>query len=277
MDWNSENRQVSDLYNIDPHREWLRLEKDAYHSLEFTITMHYLRRLLPAYGRVLDAGGGPGRYTIEFCRMGYKVTLLDLSEGNLSLAREKLRLEPEAVQGNLVEITLGDIRELSRYQSGTFDTVLCLGGVLSHISMFKDREAALAELVRVAKPGGIVAINVIGYLAVLRDCMKYWSDELTSEAFPVLLEEGNITGRTGTPWHFYRAEEIKMKAESAGLETLVIVGCEGLGAGLEEAVNELALDEAKWERWVDLSIKTATEFSVADTAEHILYIGRVKR
>jgi ubiquinone/menaquinone biosynthesis C-methylase UbiE len=285
MNKNPEKRQVADLYNKDPHREWMRLEKDAYHSLEFSITMHYLQKHIPSGGRVLDAGGGPGRYTLELCRLGYQVTLLDLSEGNLALAREKLGLEPEVVQENLSDMNLGDIRDLSRYQNDSFDVVLCLGGVLSHIPEQRDRETSLAELVRVAKHptknsgtfgGGIVAINVIGYLAVLRDCMKYWSDELTSEAFPVLLETGNITGTTGTPWHFYRAEEIKREAESAGLETLEVLGCEGLGAGLEEAVNELALDEPKWKQWVDLSIKTANENAVADTAEHILYIGRVK-
>jgi len=39
--------------------------------------------------RLLDCGGGPGRYAVELARRGYRVTLFDLSEGNLALAREK--------------------------------------------------------------------------------------------------------------------------------------------------------------------------------------------
>ena len=58
--------------------EWNRLVMDAYHSLEFLVTMHYLRKHLPETGKVLDAGGGPGRYAIELCRAGYAVILLDI-------------------------------------------------------------------------------------------------------------------------------------------------------------------------------------------------------
>ncbi|MDE0084481.1 MAG: hypothetical protein OXU23_02120 [Candidatus Poribacteria bacterium] len=46
--------------------EWNRLVKDAYNSLEFLLTMHHLRKHLPETGRILDAGGGPGRYTPNF-------------------------------------------------------------------------------------------------------------------------------------------------------------------------------------------------------------------
>ena len=58
--------------------EWNRLVMDAYHSLEFLVTMHYLRKHLPETGKVLDAEGGPGRYAIELCRAGYAVILLDI-------------------------------------------------------------------------------------------------------------------------------------------------------------------------------------------------------
>jgi len=45
--------------------EWRRLMQDAYHQLEFIVTMHFLEKYLPEKGLILDAGGGPGRYTIE--------------------------------------------------------------------------------------------------------------------------------------------------------------------------------------------------------------------
>jgi 2-polyprenyl-3-methyl-5-hydroxy-6-metoxy-1,4-benzoquinol methylase len=40
--------------------------------------MHFLEKHLPKKGLILDAGGGPGRYTIELARSGYDVVLLDL-------------------------------------------------------------------------------------------------------------------------------------------------------------------------------------------------------
>ena len=69
---------IADTYNADPQREWNRLAQDAYHSLEFTLTWHHLCQHLPASGYILDAGGGPGRYSLPLCRSGYEVVLLDL-------------------------------------------------------------------------------------------------------------------------------------------------------------------------------------------------------
>jgi len=68
--------------------EWERLTKHPYHRLEFDTTMHFLRKYLPKKGLVLDAGGGPGRYTIELAGLGYDVILLDLTLKLLEIARE---------------------------------------------------------------------------------------------------------------------------------------------------------------------------------------------
>jgi len=51
-------------------REWSRTVKDPYHRLEFDTTTHFLRKYLPGKGLILDAGGGPGRYTIELAKLG---------------------------------------------------------------------------------------------------------------------------------------------------------------------------------------------------------------
>ena len=110
--------------------EWNRLVKDAYNSLEFLLTMHYLRKHLPETGRILDAGGGPGRYTLELCRAGYDVVLLDIDATYTTFAEEKIKLEPKSVTSRLVALVVGDIRDLSRFNTNHFDAVLCLGGPL---------------------------------------------------------------------------------------------------------------------------------------------------
>jgi ubiquinone/menaquinone biosynthesis C-methylase UbiE len=118
----------------DVEREWNRLVRDAYHSLEFLVTMHHIRKHFPPGGKILDAGGGPGRYSIELCRAGYNVVLFDLSPKCIATAKDKFKSEPEAVQNRLLEFVLGDIRDLSRFETNHFDAVLCLGGPLTHIS-----------------------------------------------------------------------------------------------------------------------------------------------
>jgi ubiquinone/menaquinone biosynthesis C-methylase UbiE len=266
--------QVAEVYNKNPDREWERLTRDPYHTLEFSVTWHYLQKHLPPTGQILDAGGGPGRYALELCQAGYEVVLLDISAGLISVAQDKFKTEPEIVQKRLLEFLVGDIRDLSQLETNRFDAVLCLGGPLTHISDEVSRHQALTELVRVAKPGAIVCISVMGYWAVLRTILARFSDELVTPCFQTLVEQGDTPGSTKTMWHFFRADELRQYAESCGLLTLEMAGCEGLSTGLAEATNILGQDETKWQRWVELVIKTSAVPSIVDMAEHILYIGR---
>lgn len=257
-------------YNDNVEHEWARLELDAYHQLEFDTTMHLLRRHLPATGLVLDAGGGPGRYARELCRSGYQVMLLDLAPGLLEKAQAVFADEPAAVRENLRQCIQGDIRDLSLFPAGTFDATLCLGGPLSHIHDASERKQAMAELARVTKPGGVVMVCVVGYLAALRTLLwKYQGRHFLDETYMRgLLEEGN-----GGSWHFFRAEEIRTLAEECGLTTVQMASCESLSTGLPEPTNQLADDESRWSRWQELLLRYANEPAVVDMAGHILYIG----
>ncbi len=61
---------VRDYYTTQVLKEWRRLVRDAYHRLELETTLHFLEQYLPKTGRILDAGSGPGRYTLELARRG---------------------------------------------------------------------------------------------------------------------------------------------------------------------------------------------------------------
>jgi ubiquinone/menaquinone biosynthesis C-methylase UbiE len=265
---------VTEAYNKDPEREWQRLVRDPYHSLEFLVTMHYLRKHLPPEGKVLDAGGGPGRYSLELCRAGYEVVLLDISSELIATARKQFELEPKVVRDRLIESVVGDVQNLSHFEANHFDVVLCLGGPLTHISNAVGRLKAMSELVRVAKPGAVVAVSVMGFFAVIRTILMRFSDELVEPSFQILVQRGDTTV-AGMIWHFFRADELRELAESCGLTTLEMAGCEGLSTGLVEATNLLSEDEGRWERWEELVLKTASEPALVDMAEHILYLGRV--
>lgn len=265
---------VAQAYNSDPEREWLRLVKDPYSSLEYLVAWHMLEKYLPGQGAVPDAGGGPGRYALELCRRGYQVALFDLSSAELALAWEKFKAEPQAVQARLIECIQGDMRDLSRFADDSFDVVLSLGGPLTHIPQVAERQQALSELARVTRPGGLIALSVVGYLAVLRTILLDCSHEPLEPYFQELTSNGNSLGPAGMTWHFYRADEIRLEAEAAGLVTLGMAGGKGLSSNLLEATNLLAQDEAKWKIWVNVILKTCQEPAVVDTSEHILWIGR---
>src|SRR2546421_6653053 len=95
--------------------------------------------------RVLDAGCGPGRFTLELLRLGAQVTALDISPGQLELLRARV---PD------VDAVVGDVTDLSRFEDDSFDVAVCFGGPLSYV--VDAAGLAVAELARVTKPGGHV-------------------------------------------------------------------------------------------------------------------------
>ena len=97
--------------------------------------------------RMLDVGTGTGPVAITAARIGARVTGLDLTPELLEVARENA-----AIAKVEVEWRHGDVEELP-FEDATFDIVTSQFG---HI--FAPRpEVAIAEMLRVLKPGGTVA------------------------------------------------------------------------------------------------------------------------
>lgn len=267
-------RLVKDWFAKTAEDEWRRLKRDAYHQLEFLVTMHFLEKYLPREGLLLDAGGGPGRYTIELAKRGYDVVLLDLVEELLEIARREIGRE--GVEGRVKEILEGSVTDLSMFGDETFDAVLCLGGPLSHLLTVEEREAAAGELVRVAKKNAPLFVSVLGRLGVLKTILLEFQHEMRYCRHH--LEVGDyvpgVTGKGFTAAHWFLPEELQKLFEKQNVETFDLVGLEGLSSHLQEATNELHKDGKKWEMWMEIIIKTCNHPSVVGTAEHILYVGR---
>ena len=77
---------IQAYYNANAELEWQRLEE---HPFEFLLTTYMMEKYIRPGDRILDIGGGPGRYAIHFARRGCDVTLVDLSAENVRLAQAK--------------------------------------------------------------------------------------------------------------------------------------------------------------------------------------------
>ncbi len=98
--------------------------------------------------RVLDVACGTGNTALPAARTGAHVTALDFAPNLLEQARARARRE-----GLSIRFDEGDMEELP-YADGAFDLVLSTFGV-----MFAPRpERAAAELIRVCRPGGRIAL-----------------------------------------------------------------------------------------------------------------------
>ncbi|MFP5579207.1 MAG: class I SAM-dependent methyltransferase, partial [Acidimicrobiia bacterium] len=122
------------------------------------LTVDYQRLGLQPGELVLDLGSGPGRHAFETLRRGARVVLCDYDTGELAQARTLASAMVEAGEipsTDSIATTQGDGVFLP-FPDDTFDRIIA-AEVLEHIP---DDEGAIAELHRVLKPGGTIAVTI---------------------------------------------------------------------------------------------------------------------
>ena len=120
----------------------------------------YLLAHLRAGMDLLDVGCGPASITADLAERVApgRVVALDAAAGALEAARATLR---ERGLSEQVEVTCGDVMALP-FEDASFDVVHA-HQVLQHLA---DPVGALAEMRRVTRPGGIVAVRDAVYSAM---------------------------------------------------------------------------------------------------------------
>ena len=263
---------VRRFYEGAPVYEWERMER---HRTEFAVTLRALaEHLPPAPARILDCGGGPGRYALALAQRGYDVTLFDLTPALLDLAREKAAEAGVTLAGYEV----GTALDLSRFAEATFDAVLLMGP-LYHLLEERERRAALAEAVRVLKPGGVLFAAFISRYAGHRDCAVRYPERLLEDGavYAQILESGIVLPQVEGGWtaYFAHPDEMLPLCHGAGLEVAALLAVEGVVSGHEAAVN--ALTGAAWEQWVEVSYRLAHEPALRGAVDHLLAVAHKPR
>src|ERR1700758_5711650 len=189
--------------------------------------------------RVIDVGCGAGRHAFEAYRRGAAVVAFDRAESELRSVDTILCAMAEAGEVPATasaKVVVGDARSLP-YADGTFDCVIA-SEILEHIP---EDDRAIAELVRVLKPGGALAIAVPRWLPE-RVCWAL-SDEYHAN------EGGHI--------RIYRADALREKVLGHGL-------------GLTHTHHAHALHSPFW--WLKCAVGTSKSDHPAVVAYHKLLV-----
>jgi SAM-dependent methyltransferase len=213
-------------------------------------------------GRVLDAGAGPGRFTLELARLGATVVVGDISPRMLELHVERTAGVEDAIESR----ELLDIRDLSRYDDGSFDAVVCYGGPLSYV--LGEAGTALGELLRVSKSGGKVLVSVMSLLGAARAFFSALPELIEDFGWERAVEDIFRTG--DLPADVNRGHVCRLYRWS-DLERLVADHpCRIVAAS---AANFLSVHNENWDdRFLELEIAACREPGALDGGSHIVVV-----
>ncbi len=275
--------KVRAFYDADAGYEWSRGER---HRTEFAVTLRAIAGVLAAEAtagrlragptRIIDIGGGPGRYSLALLEAGHRVTLLDLSPANVEHARR-------VTCGRLDGYHVGTATDLGGFPDGAFDVALLMGP-LYHLLDETDRRRAVAEACRVLAPGGLLFASFITVYAPIRDMAKYDPESMrrhfpTPEAVVAWLDDGRWPAKGGSAFtdaYFAHPAAVRPFMESAGpLETIGLLAAEGVVSEIEDRIN--VLQGPIWDFWAEVNYRLASDPYVLGGAGHLLYVGRNRR
>jgi SAM-dependent methyltransferase len=189
--------------------------------------------------KVIDVGCGAGRHAFEAYRRGADVIAFDRDEAELQSVDAILKAmaeSGEAPAAGSAETVVGDALNLP-YPDETFDCVIA-SEILEHVTQ---DDAAIAELIRVVKVGGTLAVSVPRWLP--EQVCWLLSDEY----------HANLGGHI----RIYRASELREKIAGTGME-------------LTHAHHSHALHSPFW--WLKCAVGVANTDHPAVTAYHRLLV-----
>lgn len=268
--------QTRQFYEQYGDREWERLVGNAERVVNFHVHRHLLDRFIRPGDRVLEAGAGPGRFTLELARLGARVVVGDISPTQLELNRQKV--QENGAEGAVESRTLLDIVDLSAFATGSFDAVVCYGGPLSYV--FDRAEQALSEMLRVLKPGGVLLFSVMSRTGSTRQGLGAIL-EMTRQFGLAPVDTVNATGdllgdlSRGHRCHMFLWSELKglLDRQPCTIEAAAASGCLSVGQG--DLLTPVMEEEPElWERFLAWELMYCLEPGAVDSGTHMIAVVR---
>lgn len=267
---------VKDFYNANASVEWERLDLPLC-RVEFASTLPLLDKYFPKQGRVCDVGSGPGRYAIELARRGYAVTLLDIADEEIRLARKQF----EDLGLSAEEFIVGNAADLRAIESESFDAALLLGPMY-HLVEPEKRAQVLRELARILKPEGTALIAYLNSWGLIKtgivDFPNQYQDIATLRS---MLGERAFAGQSlrNFPECYWSTPEVALaEIGEAALEVVSYAGAESFANGMGSLLERLATDNTEaYANVVEVAAETCELPQYRDSTDHLHVVARKRR
>ncbi|MEV0073068.1 class I SAM-dependent methyltransferase [Amycolatopsis sp. NPDC050768] len=254
---------LTEFYGHDTDED-TRLTRSAHGKLEFLRTQELVRRALNGKAlRVLDVGGGTGVHARWLAADGHSVHVVDAVPRHVEVAA--------GIPGVTAE--LGDARALT-WPDASADVVL-LFGPLYHLVEAEDRTLALAEALRVLRPGGLLCAAAISrYLSLLEVSTTGRLDARMAGAVGEVIGTGKYDGHVGfVPAHFHTAAELGGEVRTAGVRDVEVFGVEGPAWAALDVAGAAIRDE-HLESALQCARLVERDSHLINASAHLLAVGK---
>lgn len=237
--------------------------RSAQGPLEFGRVQTLIAAQLAPESRILDVGGGAGAHSLALRSAGHDVTLIDPVPQHVDAA---------ARAG--IPAHLADARELP-FSDDAFDASIMLGP-LYHLAERADRGRALAEALRVTRPGGVIFAGAISrYIAFGQLFLTRNPETADAGEWVALLRDGRPSARMRFPaGHFHTAETLEHEVAGAGFVDVLVHGIEGPAGMLLEQLPA-GSPQATTDAAAHLASVASVLPGIRDFSGHLVAVARV--
>ncbi|MCA1566413.1 MAG: methyltransferase domain-containing protein [Acidobacteria bacterium] len=266
---------IGDYFDNYGEREWARLDADMESRVSFHLHRAFLEKFVAAGAEVLEAGAGPGRFTIELAKLGARVTVGDLSAVQLEFNRARVAAAGHA--DSVVARKVLDIVDLSEFAAETFDAVVAYGGPLSYV--LERADDALGELLRVVKRRGHVLLSVMSLFGATRKYLPgvvRWARDRSLEEVEHVIGTGDQVGEIGAGHvcHMYRWVELEALLRRHSCTIVAASAANFLSVNHHDALTEIEADPALWEKFLGWELDACRQPGALDGGTHIIAVVR---
>lgn len=206
-----------------------------------------------------------------YANNGHIVTALDVTPSNI----DKINAKKSDYKNISLEAIVGDATDLSQFESGSFNTVLCFGPYY-HIIDDVARSRLIEESLRVLPSGGILAIAYINKHSVVPMLVKKIPKFINEGTISKVVDIGCLKARDPesfwTDSYYTTPIEIEEFMNQFDVSIIDHLGTDGLSHTLSNEVDELS--EEKFEIYKNYHFKTCRERSILGISTHGLLICR---
>lgn len=266
---------IAGMFDEYGDAEWARHETTPFARVAFHVHRHYLERFIHSGDHVLDVGAASGRFTVELARLGARITVADISQGQLDLNEanlRKLRLEQ-----HIEERLVADVVDLRRFDDATFEAVVCYGGPLSWV--LDDADRAVDELLRVTRSGGHVLLGVMSLYGSLRAFLPGVSEEIDAygvEETEAIVQTGFLRPPHSTlgPMHLYTWDDLQTLLSRHPCEIVAASAANFLSVGNNQTCEQWLSDPSMWRRFLRWEVQACAQPGALDGGTHLIAVVR---